>query len=207
MTQQADPATVWDARFEASAYIYGEAPNDFLAEQAPRLPKGPALCLAEGEGRNAVRLAEQGFAVTGVDQSAVGLDKARLLAERRGVAIATEVADLGRWELGEARWTGIVSMFAHTPAAVRRRVHGEIARALQPGGWFLLEAYTPRQLETSGSGGPSAEQIDLFMSAEGLRAELSGLDFALLREVERAVDEGTHHHGMAAVVQCLAWKR
>jgi hypothetical protein len=41
------------------------------------IPLGKILCLAEGEGRNAVFLAQQGYQVTAVDQSSVGLEKTR----------------------------------------------------------------------------------------------------------------------------------
>lgn len=52
-----DPGAFWDARFRESGYAYGEQPNDFLQTQAAALLQGRALCLAEGEGRNAVHLA------------------------------------------------------------------------------------------------------------------------------------------------------
>ena len=85
---------MWDQRYAVGEYVYGTRPNDFLTSVVDRLPMGRVLCLAEGEGRNAVFLAEQGFEVTAVDSSAVGLAKARKLAGQRGVHIETVVADL-----------------------------------------------------------------------------------------------------------------
>lgn len=67
---------MWDQRYNSDTYMYGEAPNDFLAQQAHLIPEGPVLCLAEGEGRNAVYLASQGYEVHAVDQSVVGREKA-----------------------------------------------------------------------------------------------------------------------------------
>jgi hypothetical protein len=72
---------------------------------------------------------------------------------------------------------------------------------LQSGGVFLLEAYTPAQLAFD-TGGPRS--IDMLMTAAQLREELAGLDFEILREMERDVREGTKHTGRAAVVQVLA---
>ena len=99
---------MWDQRYGEPGYAYGTAPNDFLAAHAARyLPvAGEVLCLAEGEGRNAVFLARLGFRVTGVDGSAVGLEKARQLAAENSVEIQTIVADLGGFDLGVGRWDG-----------------------------------------------------------------------------------------------------
>ncbi len=58
---------MWDERYREPGYAYGSNPNDFLASVADRIPQGPVLCLAEGEGRNGVFLASRGHAVTAVD--------------------------------------------------------------------------------------------------------------------------------------------
>lgn len=183
--------------------MYGTAPNDFLRSQVTHLPAGKVLCLAEGEGRNAVFLAEQGFAVTAVDMSSVGLEKAHRLAEQRGVAIDTVVADLADFRLEQAAWDGIVSIFAHMPPAARRHLHREVVAGLRPGGVFVVEAYRPEQLEYGTGGPPTAE---LMMSLDTLRAELAGLEFDFATETTRDVQEGVLHHGRGAVVQIRARK-
>src|SRR5690606_9237138 len=94
----------WDARYGEAEPPYGEMPNDFLVEQADALNVGDCLCLAEGQGRNAVWLAGQGFAVTAVDLSPIGLERARQLAAAKGVSIETRVADLEDYDPGDARW-------------------------------------------------------------------------------------------------------
>lgn len=161
------------------------------------------LCLAEGEGRNAVWLAQQGLNVTGVDGSAVGLGKAQELATQRGVKITTEVADLADYDLGTERWDAIVSIWCHLPPTLRADVHQRVVRALRPGGIFIVESYTPRQLEYKTGGPPVAEMM---MSADILRRELSGVEFLHLVECDREVREGRGHHGPSAVVQCIARK-
>ena len=191
----------WDERYGEPGFAYGTEPNDFLAAVAHRLPPGPVLMLGEGEGRNAVFLAGLGHAVTAVDQSEVGLAKTRRLAEEKGVRVQTEQADLSEYPIQPGAWAGIVSVFCHLPPAIRVPVYAAVVRGLQPGGVFILEAYTPHQLGR-GTGGPQA--ADMLVSLDDLRRELAGLEFEHAVEVEREVREGAYHTGPAAVVQLVA---
>ena len=194
---------MWDQRYSAQEYVYGKEPNDFLVSVASEWPPGRVLCLGEGEGRNAVWLAQRGFAVTAVDASTIGLAKARRLAEERGVAIETIGADLAHFVVEPGHWDAVVSIFCHLPAAVRAALHRRVVAGLRSGGRFVLEAYTPRQLQL-GTGGPPV--LELMMDLQTLRAELAGLDFAHAVETEREIQEGQFHHGVGAVVQILARK-
>ena len=198
---------MWNQRYQEEGFAYGTSPNDFLVSQYSRIPKGGrVLCLAEGEGRNAVFLARQGYRVTAVDQSSVGLEKARQLASGYGVEILTVVADLADYALGADAWDGIVSISAHVAPALRKRIHGEVATALKTHGVFILEAYTERHLEMDGVGGPPASQRQLLMSLDALRLELRGLRFNVGAETERHMSEGKYHQGPSAVVQVVAHK-
>jgi SAM-dependent methyltransferase len=196
---------MWDQRYSEPGFAYGTEPNDFLAGNAERYlpPNGEILCLAEGEGRNAVFLAQHGFRVTGVDSSAVGLEKARKLAEEHGVHIRTVVADLGNFDLGVGRWDGIVSIWCHTPVDLRVRLHRSVVAALRPGGVLLLESYTPNQLEHKTGGPPTAE---LMMTLAAVREELAGLELLQAEEKLREIHEGKYHDGLSAVLQVVARK-
>jgi SAM-dependent methyltransferase len=194
-------AAFWNDRYAVAGHVYGEAPNAFVAEVAPQIPAGPVLCLAEGEGRNAVHLASLGHRVTAVDQSEVGLAKARRLAGARDVEIETVADDLANYPIATGAWAGIVATFAHLPPDLRRRIHHDVVMGLQPGGVFVLEAYTPAQLAFD-TGGPKSPE--LLMTLAALRDELSGLQFLIARELERDVIEGAGHTGRGAVVQILA---
>jgi SAM-dependent methyltransferase len=194
----------WDERYSAPGFAYGTEPNDFLASVADRIPPGPVLTIGEGEGRNAVFLAGLGHEVVAVDQSEVGLAKARRLAEERGVRVQTEQADLTNYSIRPGAWAGIVSIFCHLPPSIRVPLYAAVARGLRPGGVFVLEAYTPRQYGRGTGGPPSPE---LMVSLEDLTRELAGLEFLHARELERDVREGVYHTGLASVVQLLARRR
>jgi SAM-dependent methyltransferase len=191
----------WDDRYRGDDYVYGREPNEFLRAEAHRIVPGRVLCLAEGEGRNAVFLASLGHEVTAIDISIEGLRKAERLARERQLEIATVQADLATYEPQMDAFTGIVAIWAHLPPAVRKKVHGWTARALRPGGIYVLEAYTPRQLAFN-TGGP--RDAALLMTAAELREELAPLTIAIGREVEREVHEGTFHAGLSATVQLVA---
>jgi SAM-dependent methyltransferase len=194
---------MWDDRYAEPGYAYGTEPNDFLAAVAERLPAGPVLSIAEGQGRNAVFLAGHGHPVTAVDASAVGMQKAAALAAERGLSIETIVTDLADFDPGEGKWAGIVSIFAHTPPEVRIPLHRKLVAALRPGGVLVLEAYTPEQVGRGTGGPPTPERTKTLAS---LREELAGLEFEIGRELEREVVEGKYHTGLGSVVQVLAHK-
>jgi SAM-dependent methyltransferase len=194
---------MWDERYSAEEYVYGTTPNKFLEENVNFIPKGKVLSLAEGEGRNAVFLAKQGYSVTAVDASRVGLEKARKLAKDNGVVIEFIHADLEEYDIGENRWDGIVSIFCPVPSVLRKELHKKVVAGLKQNGVLLLEAYTPNQLK-HGTGGGSSE--DSMMSKESLSLELADLKFSHLIELERDVVEGIYHTGLGAVVQAIASK-
>lgn len=194
----------FDQRFAEPGWAYGTEPNDFLRACADEIPAGGhVLCLAEGQGRNAVFLATVGHAVTAVDRSVPGLEKAQLLAAERRVPLTTRLADLATFDIGVAQWDAIVSIFGHLPPELRRAVHRGVVAGLRPGGVFILEAYAPAQLARR-TGGPRT--LDLLMSVAELREELAGLDLVVAQELDREVVEGKYHTGMASVVQVLARK-
>lgn len=198
----ADPNQMWEARYGATDdYVYGLDPNTFLVASVAGLPVGDALCLADGEGRNGVYLATLGHRVTSVDFSTAGMTKAARLAADHDTGITNVLADLAVFDLGQDRWDLIVSIFAHTPPPVRRRVHERIATALRPGGTFILEAYTPDQ-SGRGTGGPPVPEMT--MTLDGLTDELAGIAIVSGRELVRPVQEGIGHTGDGAVVQLVA---
>lgn len=194
---------IWNSRYAEPGFAYGTEPNTFLASVSDRIPKGRVLSLGEGEGRNAVYLASLGYDVTAVDSSDVGLAKAMQLAANHGVNLTTITADLADFEIEAEAWDGIISIFCHLPTDVRAPLYRRVVRGLKPGGTFILEAFTPRQLHL-GTGGP--KELDRLMTHADLKRELSGLQFVHAVETEREVREGTYHTGPSSVVQVIGIK-
>ena len=201
-----DPQAFWDERFGQSQYIYGTEPNAFLAASLAHLPSsGRVLCICEGEGRNAVFLAKQGYEVTGVDVSPEGKKKAEQLAAKEGVSIEYILSDLNDFDFGKNQWDAVISISAHLPSATRANVYPKIFTALKSGGVLLMESYHPRQLELEyGTGGP--KDVDMLISLEILRDHFPKLETIHAAELEREVTEGTYHTGNAFVTQFIARK-
>ena len=194
----------WDERYSDQEFYYGREPNDFLKLHAAKIKSGgKVLCLAEGEGRNAVYLATLGLQVTAVDQSAKGLEKMKGFAAQRSVSVQAVVADLAQYSIQPNAWDAVVSIWCHVPPTLRKMLHGDIVSGLKPNGILILESYHPRQLGFQTGGPPSAE---LMMTKDELENELKGLQFEVLQEIEREVHEGKGHHGISAVTQLLARK-
>ena len=194
----------WDERYSASDYFYGKEPNDFLRKQIKRLPAGgQVLCLAEGEGRNAVYLAREGFQVAAVDGSRVGLKKLEALAKEAGVSVKTVCADLAEFEIQPGSWDAIIAIWCHLPSTLRRKAHAASVQGLRKGGAFLLEAYRPEQLKY-GTGGP--KDPDFLMNLEILRPELTGLRLEVEIEKDREIHEGKGHQGPSSVVQVMGFQ-
>ena len=190
----------WDQNYAAAGYRYGEAPNSFLVEQSSRFPsQADVLVPGDGEGRNGVWLAQQGHRVISVDSSLVGLEKARSLAERKGVKIETLQADLAAWSPQAGTVDVVVLTFVHLQPSIRSDIHRRLADALRPGGLVVLEAFHPLQLNYS-SGGPLAQ--DMLYSLSSLRTDFLGLlDERLAWEGETHLDEGHGHQGSAFVTR------
>lgn len=195
----------WNGRFAAPEYIFGTGPNRFLASQQHRLRRGQrALCVADGEGRNSVWLAEQGLQVSAFDFSPVGVAKARRLAAERAVEAHYEVATVYDWAWPPAAFDVAVAIFVQfADPAMRSFMFERMARALKPGGLLLVEGYTPKQLEYR-TGGPS--KLENLYTAALLREAFKDLEILELREYEAELGEGAAHAGMSAVIDLVARK-
>lgn len=198
-------STFWNQRYAADDLVYGEKPNDFLAQMADRLPRaGRALDIGAGEGRNALFLASRGLDVLAVDQSEVGMQKAARLAGERALTLHTRAVDLRDFDAEPGSLDVVSSIFVHLPASLRAAVHGRLHAWLKPGGIYVLEAYAPDQI-TRDTGGPKDPL--LLASLETILGELNGLEIEHRAALVRNVTEGVFHGGDASVVQVLARKR
>lgn len=202
-----DYEAFWSTRYRDAGddYLFGTAPNKFLAAQAWYFGDGVSvLSVADGEGRNSVWLAEQGCAVTATEISPVALEKAAKLARVRQVTVDFVQADIFNWDWPPAAFDVVVGIFIQFAGPVERpRQLAGMKEAVKPGGFLLLQGYTPKQLEYR-TGGPSAVE-NLYTEAM-LREVFADWEIVLLREHEEIIEEGRAHIGFSALIDLVARK-
>lgn len=194
----------WHTRFQSEEYIYGTEPNVFLKEMQQKLElSGDGLAIAEGEGRNAVFLAEQGMNVTTWDFAESGLAKTEKLAKNKGVSVTTELVDLNEANWVENQWDELVCIFGHFPSEVRKKVLEGVKTTVKPGGYFVTEVYSIHQIPYK-SGGPQNQDF-LYAPEEFLKTfgDWRIVHF-FMGEVVRT--EGKLHNGLAHVIQFVGQK-
>lgn len=194
----------WHTRFQAENYVYGKEPNVFLSEMHKKLQlNGDALAIAEGEGRNAVFLAEQGMNVTAWDYAESGLVKTKMLAGERGVKVHTKLVDLNEASWEKNRWDELVCVFGHFPMELRRKTLQAVKEAVKPGGYYLTEVYSHHQIPYN-SGGPRDSSL-LYKPEEFLQTFADWrITHFFMGEIVR--HEGELHNGLAHVIQFVGQK-
>ena len=177
----------WNRRYAGSELLWTAQPNRFLVSEAADLRPGRALDLACGEGRNAVWLAEQGWQVTGVDFSEVGLAKARRLGAARGVEVEWVAADLLGYQPEPRAFELVLVFYLHVPESERGLIPHAAAEAVATGGTLLVVAHDSSNLE-HGHGGPQSPAV-LYTPDDVVRA-LDGGQFEIARAdvVQRPVE-------------------
>jgi SAM-dependent methyltransferase len=197
----------FDDRYREPDYHYGTEPNAFLVSQRERfLPGMKALLPGDGEGRNGVWLAEQGLEVTTFDPSAFGVEKSNKLAAGRGVAIQAHAAGVESWDWRENAFDVVALIFLPLPPDLRKPAHANALRTLRPGGFVVMEMFSPRQIELrehGAAGGP--KEVERLFTCEMLREDFAGARFLLLEETE-AEFNGHAHYGRCGVVRMVAQK-
>jgi SAM-dependent methyltransferase len=194
----------WNERYKSEEYAYGIKPNEFLEKNSSLIQaKSNILCIAEGEGRNAVFLAKQGHKVTAIDFSVEGLNKAQNLAKKENVQITTIQQDLANYQFEENKWDCIVSIFAHFNPILRKQIHEQLFNSLNPKGILLLEAYTPFQLEYN-TGGP--KDIEMLYDEKMLHNDFIAFSDLKINLETREISEGLFHNGKSATIQVIAKK-
>lgn len=204
MVNQFEISDYWNERYQSSDNLYGYLPNDFLKENIHLFePGSQVLSLAEGEGRNAIFLAQKKCLVKGVDFSERAKQKAQSIANDHNVGIDYEVADLSDYKIRNSEWDAVISIFCHLGPDARSKVLNNVKNGLKPQGIFLLESYNVGQLKYR-TGGPSAPTH--LVSLDELVGVFQDFEIIVAQETERSVIEGTGHTGLASVTQFIARK-
>jgi SAM-dependent methyltransferase len=195
----------WNDRFKNENYVYGTNPNLFLADIHKKLNlSGEALAIAEGEGRNAVYLAQQGMNVTAWDYAQSGLAKTEKLAKDRNVTVQTKLVDLNEANWDKDYWDELICIFGHFPEALRTKTLEGVKEAVKPGGYFISEVYSVYQLPYK-SGGP--QNVELLYKPEEFLNVFSDWRIVHFFMGEVVRNEGELHNGLSHVIQFVGQKR
>ena len=163
----------WNQRYADAELVWSAEANRFLVQEVADLPPGRALDLGAGEGRNAIWLAERGWRVTAVDFSGIGLQKARRLAEARGVEVNWIEADLRSYSPARGAFDLVVLVYIHLPGEERRALVRRAADAVAAGGTLLVIGHDRSNLE-EGYGGPQDPTI--LFSPDDISDDLAGIE-------------------------------
>ncbi len=180
-----DPTAMWDQRFGEGGW--STDPDAELCKLAGQLKPGTAVDLGCGNGRNAVWLAQQGWTVTCVDASSVGLEQAAQRAAASGVRLACEVADIRTWELGGRQFDLVVLANVHVALDLRNRLFTVAQEAVAPRGWLFVVGH---QVDVFGAGcHPHKERL---YTEELLYDLIDQLEIDQVRTVGHKADHGEH---------------
>lgn len=193
----------WDQRYATTEYVYGKTPNLFYQQQLEQLKPGTILFPAEGEGRNAVYAATQGWKVTAFDSSIEGQKKALRLAIENKVSINYLLKSYDEVEFPENFFDCIVLVFAHMAEPKRSAIHKKLVSYLKPGGTLIMEAFSKEQINFK-SGGP--RDINALYSLDEMNSDFSGLKINHLSQTIKELYEGSYHSGNASVIRLVAVK-
>jgi len=198
-----DAAETWNRRYAGDDFLFGTEPNAWLREHAHCLPAGGSiLSVADGEGRNSVWLAQQGFRVQAFDVADRAVAKAQAFAGRHGVSVNFSVADVDGFSWPDAAYDGVAAIFVQfADPDMRARLFERIVHSLKPGGVLVLQGYTPKQLEYRTGGPPILSHL---YTRELLESAFADLSIVELREYEADVCEGQGHSGLSALVGLVA---
>jgi len=201
-----DATQFWNERFDKEEFIFGKEPNEYLVDQSKRFltPGNKVLCIADGEGRNGVWLAKQGMHVVGFDASDIALAKAKQFAKDNQVEVEYSFSDTDSFTWQTNSYDAVIGIFIQfADPEMRARIFSQAHQALKPGGIFILQGYTPKQLEYK-TGGPSL--IEHLYTEEMIRELAEEFEILDLQCYEKELSEGARHTGMSALLGMVARK-
>ena len=199
-------ATFWNERYQNNETVYGLLPNVFFKHCIDKINTGKLLLPAEGEGRNAVYAAKNGWDVTAFDYSEVAKEKALKMAMSHQVTFVYQTTNFLSFQAETASMDAVALIYAHMPPEIRSEFHHKMAYWVKKGGYVILEAFNPLQLELQ-SGGP--KDVSMLYTQEMLKNDFPEHDWKieLLETTETELSEGPFHEGKAQVIRLLACRR
>lgn len=198
----------WNKRYAQEEWAYGSSPNEYLKSVLSELDKGRILFPAEGEGRNAVYAASQGWEVAAFDFSEEGKRKALTLAEKRGVNIDYKTCAFLEEVYPKESFDVIANIFVHFDPTVKTLMHERLSSYLKVGGYFIMEVFSKNHRALSrlnpAVGGP--EDTARMYDEEEIEKFFPNFEFLMLEECKVSLQEGRYHNGESAVLRFLGKK-
>jgi len=195
--------TFWDKRYQEFELVYGLKPNEYLKTQLPKT-KGSILLPGDGQGRNALFAATQGWQVTAFDYSSVAKEQADQLFKHHNVKVNFKTLSYQECDFEKESFDCIALIYNHMPDEFRKDVHQKYLSFLKPNGILILEGFSKKQLHLN-SGGP--KNIEWLFSTEMLNDDFEALTTIELIEIQTTLDEGKFHKGKAEVVRYVGQKK
>lgn len=192
----------WNQRYAENEAAYGKKPNAFFKHSLKNLEPGSMLLPCDGEGRNAVYAAENGWDVVSFDFSESGVAKARVWAKEAGVKIECTQEDAFEFEPSK-KFDSVVLVFSHMSPDRIAEFHARAISWLKDGGTLILEGFSKNQLGKN-SGGP--KMLEMLFDRNMLEEHFSDMEIVSLEEVNQMLDEGPFHQGEASTIQLIARK-
>ena len=199
----------WDKRYADEEMAYGEEPNKYFKSQLAKLEAGQLLLPAEGEGRNAVYAATQGWSVDAFDISEEGKKKAIALSGKCNVVIDYKVGGFDKVSYPKNYFDCIGLIYAHFPPHLRSEYHKILDGYLKKDGIIILEGFSKKQIDLNTSnkkaGGPKNAAV--LFSKEEITQDFSNYEIIELSEQEIDLNEGIYHNGKSAVIRFVGRKK
>ncbi|HKI78745.1 MAG TPA: class I SAM-dependent methyltransferase [Ignavibacteriaceae bacterium] len=193
----------WDERYASEKTVYGYEPNVFFKEQLDKLNPGHILMPGDGEGRNGVYAAKNGWLVDSVDFSNVARDKALDLAKISEVNISYLVKDLAEYEPHKNYYDAAGIIFLHLDKVLSKIFFNKVVESLKPGGVLIFEAYSEEQLGRN-SGGP--QDLSVLYGLDEIKNIFQELNPILSVKEEIFLNESHFHTGNASVIRFVGTK-
>lgn len=188
----------WDEKFEKQPNLYGDEPNLYFKEKLRENQPGKVLLPGEGEGRNAIHAASEGWKVTAFDQSEIAKIHANDRAKSLGLEIDYHVCDANIFLPSLAEYDLLALIYFHLPPTLVMPIYQKFLKALKPGGTLVIEGFGKDQLGYT-SGGPKDK--DMLYAIDHLKGIFPGVKWVEEFDGILSLREGEGHHGEGHIIR------
>lgn len=188
---------LWNQLYQTDKYVFGKGPNHYLKEKLRSLAPGQILLPGEGEGRNAVYCAQQGWETFAFDFSETGKMKAEKLAKEVDVSIDYRVGNVSDIHYQKGQFDALALIFSHFVPEKRRAYHRQLAAYLKQDGVLILEGFARPEVITT----------DIRYDLHEIAEDFPDFEFSELRVKTEILHEGLVIQGPTEVLQAFGIKK